>query len=502
MIAEQLKKSILQAAIQGKLTQQLAEDGDAKDLLKEIQKEKARLIKEGKIKKEKPLPAITEEEIPFEIPENWCWVRLGEVFNIARGGSPRPIQDFITTNDKGINWIKISDSDIGGKYINQTKEKIKPEGLKKSRLVNSGDLLLTNSMSFGRPYILNITGCIHDGWLVLSPFSERVDKDYFYHLLSSEFIHIAFANTVAGAVVKNLNSDKVRIIEVPLPPVVEQKRIVERIEELLAEIESLKNDETKLEELQKSFPKKMKDAILQYAIQGKLTQQLPEDGDARNLLKEIQKEKARLINEGKIKKEKPLPEITEDEIPFEIPENWCWVRLGEIVTIQTGATFKKEEAQNLEKENVRILRGGNIADNNYFFYDNDIFLSPSIVKKDIYLRMDDLIMPSVTSLENVGKIARIANRHENIACGGFVFLLRLPSYFTKMSSFLCYCIQVPTIRDIIKSLTNKSGQAFYNLSAEKLKRIIIPLPPIDKQQQIVEILDKIMIENDKLSNYV
>jgi type I restriction enzyme S subunit len=489
MIAEQLKKSILQAAIQGKLTQQLPKDGDARDLLKEIKKEKARLIKDGKIKKEKPLPEITEDEIPFEIPENWCWVRLGEVFNIARGGSPRPIYDFITTNDKGINWIKISDSDIGGKYINQTKEKIKPEGLKKSRLVNSGDLLLTNSMSFGRPYILNTTGCIHDGWLVLSPFSERVDKNYFYHLLSSEFIHMAFANTVAGAVVKNLNSDKVRIIEVPLPPVVEQKRIVECIEKLLTEIESLKNDETRLEELQKSFPKKMKNAILQYAIQGKLTQQLPEDGDARDLLKEIQKEKARLIKEGKIKKEKPLPEITEDEIPFEIPENWCWVRLGNLCEyLQRG----KSPIYSPIKKYPVIAQKCNQWEG--FSIEKAQFIDPATVKKyteERILKNEDLMWNST----GLGTLGRIAIYEDSKNPYGFAVADSHVTVIRMLKNYVCplyifVYLSGPYIQSIVEDLSSGSTKQ-KELLTSTIEKIIVPLPPMEEQKRIMVCLEKL-----------
>ena len=197
MIADALKKSLLQAAIQGKLTEQLPEDGDARDLLKAIQKEKARLIKEGKIKKQKPLPEITEDEIPFDIPDNWVWVRLGDLFDITRGGSPRPIQSYLTTDPNGLNWIKIGDTEIGGKYICNTNEKIRPSGLKKSRFVKNGDLLLTNSMSFGRPYILQIDGCIHDGWLVLSPLLQNLNKEYFYHLLSSYTVQKEFRDSVS-----------------------------------------------------------------------------------------------------------------------------------------------------------------------------------------------------------------------------------------------------------------------------------------------------------------
>ena len=143
---EQLKQSLLQEAIMGKLGTNNPDDEPASELLKRIREEKAQLIKEKKIKKEKPLPEITEDEMPFEIPENWEWVRLQELALVARGGSPRPIKEYLTEANNGINWIKIGDTEKGGKFITQCAEKIKPEGVSKSRMVHSGDFLLTNSM--------------------------------------------------------------------------------------------------------------------------------------------------------------------------------------------------------------------------------------------------------------------------------------------------------------------------------------------------------------------
>ena len=228
-----LKNKLIDLAIQGKLTEQLPEDGTAEELYQQIQAEKQTLIKAGKIKKEKPLPEINENEIPFEIPNSWVWIRLGDVMEIARGGSPRPIQNFLTDDPNGINWIKIGDTSKTGKYINSTKEKIIPEGMKKSRFVHKGDFLLTNSMSFGRPYILNIDGCIHDGWLVISNIYQLYSMDYLYYLLSSPFAYSQFSGKVSGAVVKNLNSDKVANSLFPLPPLAEQNRIMVKVEELL-----------------------------------------------------------------------------------------------------------------------------------------------------------------------------------------------------------------------------------------------------------------------------
>ena len=253
---ENLKKSILQEAVQGKLVPQDPSDEPAEALLERIRAEKQRLIKEGKIKKDKHESVIfrrdnshyekldgvercIDDELLFEIPDSWEWVRLGTVLEIARGGSPRPIQQYLTTEPDGINWIKIGDTDKGGKYIYKTKEKIRPEGVAKSRMVHSGDFLLTNSMSFGRPYILKSDGCIHDGWLVLSNRFECYSVDFLYYILSSPFAYYQFCDSVSGAVVKNLNSDKVANALFPLPPLSEQKRIVQRIEELLPLVKGL-----------------------------------------------------------------------------------------------------------------------------------------------------------------------------------------------------------------------------------------------------------------------
>jgi type I restriction enzyme S subunit len=244
-INESLRKSILQQAIQGKLVPQDPNDEPASVLLERIRAEKERLIEAKKIKRDKNESVIykgddnsyyekftdgsvkcIDDEIPFVIPNNWSWIRLSHVAEIARGGSPRPIKDYITENSNGINWIKIGDTEKGGKYINHTNEKIIPEGLSKSRLVHQGDFLLTNSMSFGRPYITNIEGCIHDGWLVISPFGKSYIQDFLYSLLSSSFAYNQFAGKVTGAVVKNLNSDKVSNAIFPLPPIKEQMRIV------------------------------------------------------------------------------------------------------------------------------------------------------------------------------------------------------------------------------------------------------------------------------------
>ena len=228
-LIKQTKSKILDLAIHGKLVPQDPNDEPALDLLKRINPDFT------------PCDNGQYGKRPFEIPNSWCWSRLGDINNIARGGSPRPIKDYLTDDKNGINWIKIGDTTREGKYIDSVKEKIRPEGMKKSRFVHKGDFLLTNSMSFGRPYILNVDGCIHDGWLVISPIGEVYTSDFLYHLLSSSFAFEQFTNVASGGVVTNLNSDKVADTIFPVPPLAEQQRIVAKIEKLFEQLDYIEN---------------------------------------------------------------------------------------------------------------------------------------------------------------------------------------------------------------------------------------------------------------------
>ena len=227
-----LKGKLIDAAIQGKLTEQLPEDGTAEELYQLVQEERQRQEAAGTIKAVELAPAISDSDKPFSIPASWKWTNLGNVSYIVRGGSPRPIKQYITTREDGINWIKIGDVEKGGKYIYSTHEKIIPEGESKSRRVYPGDFLLTNSMSFGRPYISKIEGCIHDGWLLIHGLNG-FDPDYLYYLLSSTYLYGQFTVKASGSTVDNLNIDKVKAAIIPLPPLAEQKRIAQKIDELM-----------------------------------------------------------------------------------------------------------------------------------------------------------------------------------------------------------------------------------------------------------------------------
>lgn len=334
MNAQDLKNSILQLAVQGKLVEQRAEEGTARELIEQIKLEREQLIKDKKIKKSKPLPEITEDEIPFEIPESWEWVRLNGI--VCNNGQEKPQCKF--------SYIDIGSIDNVHQKLNQ-KENIveaKDAPSRARKIVKYGDIIYSTV----RPYLHNM--CIIDkefsfkpiastGFAVMSCLGKLYNRYLFFYLMSPTFDNYANASENArGATYPAINDDRLYRAIVPVPPLQEQHRIVDKIEEILPYIDQYDKAYTKLETFNKKFPEDMKKSILQMAMQGKLVEQRSEEGTANELYEQIVAEKAQLIKDGKIKKEKPLPEITEDEIPFEIPSSWKWVRLSEVINVRDG----------------------------------------------------------------------------------------------------------------------------------------------------------------------
>jgi type I restriction enzyme S subunit len=196
----------------------------------------------------------------------WRNIKLKEICRIGRGGSPRPIEAYLTNEKTGINWIKISDAKVNSKYIETTNEKILQSGASKSRMVKPGDFVLSNSMSFGRPYILKINGCIHDGWLVLEDISKDMNQDFLYILLSSSAVKKQFENSARGAIVKNLNIDIVKEVTIPIPPIDEQRHIVNIFQTKKDSMEKLIN----LLNEQSGYMDFLPSAILRKAFNGEL----------------------------------------------------------------------------------------------------------------------------------------------------------------------------------------------------------------------------------------
>lgn len=494
MIAEQLKKSILQAAIQGKLTQQLPEDGDARDLQKEIKKEKARLIKDGKIKKEKPLPEITEDEIPFEIPENWCWVRFGFIFSI--GSASRVHQKDWRTSGvpfyRAREIAKLSEQGYVDNELfidNDFYEKLKTE----SGVPKIGDLMVTGVGTLGKTYIVNENDQFYykDASVLCVTNLGNINPNFFKYFMESQFMMDQINSNSSGTTVSTLTISRFGEYLFSLPPLSEQERIVEQLNDIFMKINKLKNDEVRLEELQKSFPKKMKDAILQYAIQGKLTKQLPEDGDAKDLLKEIQTEKEKLIKEGKINKEKSLPKITEDEIPFEIPENWCWVRFGNLVNFRIGKTPQRNNGRfwgqdyhwvsiadmkpdGLISETKEKISG--IALNEVF---KKTLVPAGTLLMSFKLTIGRVSILDINAVHNEAIISILPYKNEeNIARNYYFKILPLISTTGNFKS-------------AIKGKT---------LNSTSINNLLIPLPPLAEQKRIVARIEELLPLCEELSS--
>lgn len=241
-----------------------------------------------------------------------------------------------------------------------------------------------------------------------------------------------------------------------------------------------------------AFAKDLRASVLQAAMQGKLTKQLETDTPVSELLADIKAEKDRLIAEKKIKKEKPLLPITDDDIPFDIPESWEWVRVGDIVSNRAGLSYNKENLTKKSDNMVRVLRGGNIFDGTYNFKPDDVMIDSSFVKSELFLNKNTIITPAVTSLEHIGKMARIEQTFTDTVVGGFVLMLTPHLNDDVLSQYLLYVFLEPSFRDRCRNITNKSGQAFYNLSRQKLMELVIPLPPIEEQKRIVQRIEEIM----------
>ena len=476
---EKLRKKILDLAMRGKLVPQDSQDEPASVLLEKIKEEKAQLIKEKKIKKSKPLPEITEEEKPFEIPESWEWVRLGENIQIDRGGSPRPIKSYLTDDENGINWIKIGDTKENSKYITSTKEKIIPEGLKKTRLVNKGDFLLSNSMSFGKPYILKIDGAIHDGWLVISDFVSMLDNDFLYYLLSSKVIKDQFARLATGSTVKNLNKDRVSRVIIPLPPLAEQKRIVAKVEECMQAIKTIEDSSKDYERLQSQLDKK----VFDLAMRGKLVPQDSQDEPASVLLEKIKEEKAQLIKEKKIKKSKLLGL---QDIDVKIPDTWELTQLGDICEIKGGKRVPK--GKKLYKSGVKVyirvsdMKKGSIDLKDLQYVDEETLESIknyTISSKDLYFSI-------------AGTIGKVGKVPENL--GGALLTenaakLVLIRENDVLKEYIYYCLQSEFIKEQCDKIVSQVAQP--KLSLIKLRSLAIPLPPLAEQECIVAKIEEI-----------
>lgn len=479
MTPQELKNSILQRAIEGKLVEQRKEEGTGEELYKLIQEEKNKLIKEGKVKKQKPLPEITEEEIPFDIPESWKWVKLGNISNITAGGTPnRTNTEYWGGN---IPWVKIGD--MKGKYITETSESITKKGLENSsaKIFSKGTILYSIFASIGTVGILKIDASTNQAIAGLKFYGD-INLDYIYYiLLRLKFILLSKARGMAQL---NINQVILKNTPIPLPPLAGQKRIVEKIEALMPLVEAYEKNWQRLEDLNKKFPEDLKKSLLQEAIKGRLVEQRKEEGTGEELFELIKEEKDKFIKEGKIKKQKPLPEITEEEIPFDIPESWKWVRLGEITLKLTDGAHKTPTYTNegIPFLSVKDISSGKID------YSSCRFISKKEHDK-LFERCNpergDLLL---TKVGTTG-IPVVIDTDEEFSLFVSVALLKFPKKLINIY-FLKHLINSPLVQVQVKENTRGVGNK--NWVMRDIANTIIPLPPLAEQKRIVEKLEELL----------
>lgn len=498
MNAQQLKNSILQEAIEGRLVPQDPNDEPVSVLLDKIRKEKARLVKEGKLKKkdleEKP---ISEDEIPFEIPENWEWCRLTTLSRLIHYGYTASAAP--TGNAKLLRITDIQDDKVNWQSVPFCT--VKEKELDSYQLHNRDILIARTGGTVGKTYIVRGLNdvSVFASYLIRAIPLQTVNEEYIKLFMGSPYYWSQLTDATSGTGQPNVNGQSLSNLIVPLPPLAEQKRIVAKIEELLPKVEEYGKAQEALDKLNEELPEKLKKSFLQEAITGKLVPQDANDEPASELLNRIREEKKRLVKEGKLKK-KDLEEtpINEDEIPFDIPDSWEWTRLGVHISATSGLAYKKDDLAIYSNEYVRVLRGGNISFGSWNIKDDDVMIGKQFVNNELILKKGMFISPAVTSLEHMGKTALIREDQTNVVAGGFVLML-IPHFSNEIyGEYLNVLFQSGYYREKCKSITNKSGQAFYNLSRTKLLDLLIPLPPLAEQKRIVEKLEQLLHEIDKL----
>ena len=486
MTPEQLKASILQLAIQGKLVEQRPEDGTAEDLYQQIQEEKQNLIKEGKLKKEKPLAPIEDDEIPFDIPCNWKWVRLKNICSKIVDGDHNPPKgensatDYLMLSASNINQDTLIDLNKA-RYLSKECYLLENERTK----LEKGDILLTTVGTIGRSCIfqggMNI--CFQRSVTVISAF---VFNKYLKYILDSNYVFSFMNNNAKGTAQKGFYLNQVDNLVVPTPPLAEQKRIVDKVEELLPLVEKYKKAYSELEILNSKFSGDMKKSILQYSIQGKLVEQRPEEGTAEDLYQQIQEEKQNLIKEGKLKKEKPLAPIADEEIPFDIPENWKWARVGSIGAWGAGSTPSRTNSS-FYGGDIPWLKTGDLTD-------GDVDTIPEKITQLALDKCSLKVNPVGSVLiamygATIGKlgILTVPATTNQACCACSVF----NGMFNK---YLFYFLM--SRRDSFTKIA--VGGAQPNISKEKIVNSLIPLPPLSEQKRIVAKVEELLALCDKL----
>ncbi len=530
MTAKDLKNALLQEAVQGKLVPQIASEGNARDLLEEIRKERLSHgldfanAKSGKRKSKNETALagsnpcdIKKEEIPFEIPENWCWCRLGEICTFENGdrSSNYPVEIDYTSD--GIPFFGAADMKNNKLLFSDNLRFISEEkfdSLRSGKLQNKDYVMLLRGAVGKWAQFLNhgkySTGFINAQMVIIRAYESIVE--YIKVLFNSPIFEIFLRSKTTGTAVAQMSAKDLSTLLIPLPPLAEQKRIVAAIEKFMPLIEEYGKKETELKAINEQIGALTKKAILQEAVQGKLVPQIAAEGNARDLLEEIRKEKLShgfansygiCSEKGKKSKisdlrsksqirvtKKELPEITEDEIPFDIPESWCWCRLGEICTKLVDGDHNPPAGLQ-EKTEYLMLSSRNINDDKLVDLDLVRYLSKEVFEKENERTKAEKGDIFFTSVGTLGRSC-IFDGSINVSFQRSVSIIKTEIF----NYYLKYCLDSGYVQNfVVKNATGTAQKGFY---LNQLAELIIPLPPLAEQKRIVAAIEKMLPLCEKL----
>ena len=465
MTPEQLKASILQYAMEGKLVKQNPNDESVSELLKRIKAEKQQLIKEKKIKRNKSLPLIEDNEKSFDIPDSWKWVRLDDIFYL-KAGKNKKAKDISDSKDENNKYLCYGGNGIRGYVADYNQEGKHPLIGRQGALCGNVHIAQGKFYATEHAIVVHLFGNVDYKWSAI--FLKAINLNQY-----------ATSTAQPGLSVTRIN----RVL-IPLPPLEEQKRIVSKIEKLMPLVDEYAESYNRLQKIDNEFEDKLKQSVLQYAMEGKLVKQDPNDEPASELLKKIENEKDQLIEEGKIKKSRKLPAITDEEKPFDIPDSWEWVRLGIISEVRGGKRVPRgmklsETSSYCPYIRVTDMENNSVAQETLRYATKKIYEEISryiITSEDVYFSIAGTI----------GKVGIVpcnlsgALLTENAA--------RLTPYYIN-KKFMVYLLSSPIVKNQHRKILSKVAQP--KLSLIKLKRTIVPLPPLEEQKRIVLKINKL-----------
>ena len=487
MTPQELKSSILQLAIQGKLVEQRPEEGTGEELYQQIQAEKKRLIQEGKIKKEKPLPEIAEDEVPFEIPESWKWVRVAQVVTL------NPKNDL----DDHLDTAFIPMPCVSDGFRNSHTFEVKKWGEIKKGFTHfaDGDIgvakitpCFQNRKSVVFQGLPNGYGAGTTELSIVRVINTTILREYLLWFFKSEYFIVNGVKSFTGtAGQQRIHKDYLATCLFPLPPLAEQKRIVAQIEELLPYLDRYEKAWNRLEEFNRRFPADMQKSILQMAIQGKLVEQRPEEGTGEELYRQIQAEKQALIKAGKIKKEKPLPEIAEDEVPFEIPEGWKWCRLLDLCSLIGDIDHNMPKSVD-KNHGVLFLSAKDLLDDGSINYIDNV----KYISNEDYDRLSRKVKPQLGDIV-YSRIGACLGKARTVK-SEVKFLVSYSCCIIRSIQidvdYLRYYLESPII--LAHSVKARQSIGVPDLGMGEIKKYFIALPPLAEQKRIVERLEELL----------